>query len=156
MSEPRPIKALATSTINGFEQIKRKRDGKTIFIYEPGDAFENHIMECHKQAGRLVLPSDFIFEHIYHCLRAIIDWEIESESELEDSLGEMVDGITPINTHDLINHFHEFPDYAEAAKIDNLPSDASILTCIQMGCYLHIDELMTSTWEWLVSNAGEE
>ena len=94
-------------------------------------------------------PSDFIFEYIYQCFLELSDWDINNSDSFENSCGEIADSITPIYNHDILAHYREFPDYAEAAKIDNLPSDATVFDCMHMGCYLHCLELLTSCWEFI-------
>jgi hypothetical protein len=98
------------------------------------------------------MPNDIIFELVHRAVSTLVDWDINSEQDFERNQGEMADSMVPHKTHKQVTHYQQFPDYAESAKVDNLPESASLHDCITMGYYLHASEILSQVWEWSVTN----
>lgn len=96
-----------------------------------------------------MLPNDFIFDTFRAALLKLQDYEIENENQFEEYQGEIADSMTPIYTYDLMEHFRQFPEYAEAAKTDNCHEESTLLDCITMGAYLHCSEILCTVFDFV-------
>jgi hypothetical protein len=136
--------------INGFDN----NNPRNIYVFNEkvSPCFKQLICDIHHEA----LPSDFIHEIVYHCLGALKEWGIKDQGQFDEFQGDMIDAyLMPIDYRSQRAHFNEFPEYAEDAKIDNLPENATIQDCLAMGCYLHISEILNTVWEFLKQESGK-
>lgn len=146
------IKEKLNQIIEGFEV---KKDGKVIFTQlHPMETIVQQELMYGLHGNGEILPNNFIYEKTLEAFEALRDYEVTDENTFENVMGEITDGMVPVYSHELKDHFVQFMEYADAAKVDNLPQYATILDCLSMGCYLHCMEILTSCWEFL--NASEE
>lgn len=135
---------LIEKLINGFS----RKNPRKVYCFD--EKVSPEFMECIRTIHNGVLPNDFIFETVFRSLIQIQEsLEYKEFDRLFEDRGEYVDSLTSVYNHDQREHYNQFSEYAEAAKVDNLPEDSTIQDCMAMGMYLHCDEIFGEVLEYI-------
>lgn len=115
--------------------------GVWTFKEETNPDFYHLIYELHEGT----LPSDFIFEKVKESLDCI-DEALEND-DLDD-LSCYADGMVSHLNSKLINHFREFPSYADE-YLSEFPDTKSVMDLLRGGYWKHCDSILQQVFSFV-------
>jgi len=140
------ISKKAIKYLKMFKTVKRGDEDITVF-HNASEDLKDSVYKAHGDR----LPNDWIFDKYQSILQSITDYDIESDDDLLDNRGEIVDGLVDVYTSDLtewLNDSNYNVYYIEEAQKEYGPEDDGF-KLLSMAQYKAIDEIFDYVYSLL-------
>lgn len=132
--------------------ITKKRQDGTYFTVSIDESLQDTVREMH---GTDILPDDFRYKILRYITNQLAEYYSHySVDEISNHRDEVISDMVSVYNHELLSWLSSHSsrlEFCDAAKVDNCPENADMISIISMGQYLEIDQIFSNVLDTLES-----